>query len=118
MRPCPAQPISSVRGQAVNADSLGWADEGSCPGHQRGTGPWKSIDVLDIAAAECIDWFNHRRLHGEIDTVPPVEVEDHHYRHNPAPTTVESWEPPLNPARDNFRSGVRAPEQLDAARSD
>lgn len=54
----------------------------------RNMGPWKSIDDLEIAVAEYIDWFNHRRLHGEIGLVPPVEHEDNHYRHNPAPATV------------------------------
>jgi putative transposase len=54
----------------------------------RNKGPWKSIDDLEIAVAEYIDWFNHRRLHGEIGLVPPVEFEDNHYRHNPAATTV------------------------------
>lgn len=54
----------------------------------RNKGPWKSIDDLEIAVAEYIDWFNHRRLQGEIGLVPPVEFEDNHYRHNPAPTTV------------------------------
>ena len=54
----------------------------------RNRGPWKNIDDLEIAVAEYIDWFNHRRLHGEIGLVPPVEFEDDHYRHNPAPATV------------------------------
>jgi putative transposase len=40
------------------------------------------------AVAEYIDWFNHRRLHGEIGLIPPAENEDNHYRHNTAPTTV------------------------------
>jgi putative transposase len=53
-------------------------------------GPWKSIDDLELAVAEYIDWFNHRRLHGEIGLVPPVEHEDNYYRHNPAPTTVRA----------------------------
>ena len=54
----------------------------------RNKGPWKNIDDLEIAVAEYIDWFNHRRLHGEIGLVPPAEHEDTHYRHNPAPTPV------------------------------
>ena len=54
----------------------------------RNKGPWKSIDDLEIAVAEYIDWFNHRRLHGEIGLVPPVEFEVQHYRHNLAATTV------------------------------
>jgi putative transposase len=45
----------------------------------RNRGPWKSIDDLEIAVAEYIDWFNHRRLHGEIGLLPPVEQEDLHH---------------------------------------
>ena len=44
----------------------------------RNKGPWKGLDDLEIAVAEYIDWFNHRRLHGEIGLVPPVEYEDTH----------------------------------------
>ncbi|NYJ19551.1 transposase InsO family protein [Leifsonia psychrotolerans] len=33
----------------------------------RNRGPWKGIDDLEIAVAEYIDWYNHRRLHGEIE---------------------------------------------------
>ncbi len=56
----------------------------------RNKGPWKNIDDLEIAVAEYIDWFNHRRLHGEIGLVPPVEFEEEHYRQDPAPTTVSA----------------------------
>ena len=41
----------------------------------RNRGPWNSIDDLEVAAAEYIDWFNYRRLHGQIGLVPPVEYE-------------------------------------------
>lgn len=51
----------------------------------RNKGPWRSIDDLEIAVAEYIDWFNHRRLHGEIGTIPPVEFENNHYRHQHVP---------------------------------
>jgi len=44
----------------------------------RNRGPWKNIDDLEIAVAEYIDWFNFRRLHGEIGLVPPVEYETQH----------------------------------------
>jgi putative transposase len=44
----------------------------------RNKGPWNGIDDLEIAVAEYIDWYNHRRLHGELGLVPPVEYEDHH----------------------------------------
>ncbi|MEU3098564.1 hypothetical protein ABZ690_28365, partial [Streptomyces sp. NPDC006967] len=29
--------------------------------------------------AEWVDWYNHRRLHGEIGHVPPVEYEANYY---------------------------------------
>jgi transposase InsO family protein len=42
----------------------------------RPTGGWKSVRDVEIAVAEYIDWFNHRRLHGEIGLVPPAELEE------------------------------------------
>jgi putative transposase len=62
----------------------------------RNKGPWKGIDDLEIAVAEYIDWFNHRRLHGEIGLIPPAEHEDDFYRHNPAATTVAASVPSLH----------------------
>ena len=44
----------------------------------RNRGPWAGINDLEIAVAEYIDWYNHRRLHGELGLIPPVEYEDHH----------------------------------------
>lgn len=32
----------------------------------RNRGPWKKIDDLQVAVAEYIDWYNHRRLHRQI----------------------------------------------------
>ena len=51
----------------------------------RNKGPFKSIEDLEIAVAEYIDWFNHRRVHGEIGMVPPVEFEDVYHHENPVP---------------------------------
>ena len=62
----------------------------------RNRGPWKGIDDLEIAVAEYVDWFNHRRLHGEIGLIPPAELEDTYYRHNTAATTVEASVPSLH----------------------
>ena len=56
----------------------------------RNKGPWRGIENLEIATVEYIDCFNHRRLHGELGMVPPVEFEHDDYRHHPAPTTVEA----------------------------
>jgi putative transposase len=62
----------------------------------RNKGPWRSIDDLEIAVAEYIDWFNHRRLRGEIGLIPPIELEDRHYRHNPVAATVVASVPSLH----------------------
>jgi putative transposase len=62
----------------------------------RNKGPWKGIDDLEIAVAEYIDWFNHRRLHGEIGLIAPAEHEDTFYRHNTAATTVAASVPSLH----------------------
>ncbi|MEJ8564809.1 MULTISPECIES: IS3 family transposase [Micrococcus] len=40
---------------------------------------------MEIAVAEYIDWFNHRRVHGEIELVPPVEFEDAYHHEHPVP---------------------------------
>ena len=47
----------------------------------RNKGPWTSINDVEVAVAEYIDWFNQRRLHGELGHVPPAEFEAHHATH-------------------------------------
>jgi putative transposase len=47
----------------------------------RNKGPWRSIEDLEIAVAEYIDWYNHRRLHGELGLIPPAEYEALHHAH-------------------------------------
>src|SRR5205807_2701718 len=46
----------------------------------RNKGPWRDIGHLEIAVAEWVDWYNHRRLHGELGHVPPAEYEATHER--------------------------------------
>lgn len=50
----------------------------------RPQGGWKSVTDVEIAVAEYVDWFNHRRLHGEIGLVPPAEFEANHWASQPA----------------------------------
>jgi transposase InsO family protein len=45
----------------------------------RPKGGWKNVSDVEIAVAEYVDWFNHRRLHGEIGLVPPAEFETSHW---------------------------------------
>ena len=50
-------------------------------------GPWRTLEQLEFALLEYIDWWNHRRLHGEIGMRPPVEADDDYYRqHRPLET--------------------------------
>jgi putative transposase len=61
-------------------------------------GGWKSVTDVEIAVAEYVDWFNLRRLHGEIGLVPPAEFEANHrasitpqhYPETPVPTGAGS----------------------------
>jgi putative transposase len=44
----------------------------------RNKGPWRGLDDLEMATVEYIDWYNNRRLHGELGHVPPAEHETLH----------------------------------------
>ncbi|WP_256104046.1 IS3 family transposase [Streptomyces sp. ODS05-4] len=41
--------------------------------------PWRTLSQVELATAEWIGWYNHRRLHGEIGHIPPVEYETNYY---------------------------------------
>jgi transposase InsO family protein len=41
----------------------------------RRRGPWRSIDDVEYATLEWVDWFNRRRLFGPLGYVPPVQFE-------------------------------------------
>jgi len=45
-------------------------------------GPWKGPDDVEWATLTYVDWFNNRRLHGEIGMVPPAELEATFYAQN------------------------------------
>lgn len=45
-------------------------------------GPWRSIDDVEIAVAEWVDWYNNTRLHGSLNDVPPTEYESNYYAEN------------------------------------
>lgn len=50
--------------------------------------PWKGLDDLEIATAEWVDWFNHRRTNRHCDDLTPVQAEQAHYAHHQTPTPV------------------------------
>lgn len=55
----------------------------------RKRGPWKSLEGVEFATLEWVDWFNHRRLLEPIGYVPPAEFEAAYYRHQETLTSGE-----------------------------
>jgi putative transposase len=47
-------------------------------------GPWRTVDEVEIATLEWVDWFNNRRLHTSCADLTPAEYEHLHYRQHPA----------------------------------
>jgi putative transposase len=50
----------------------------------RKSGPWRSLEHVELATAEWVDWWNNRRLHGAIGDVPPAEFEADYHRQRAA----------------------------------
>jgi len=46
----------------------------------RKDGPWRSLEQVELATAEWVDWWNQRRLHGAIGDMPPAEFEALYYQ--------------------------------------
>ncbi len=47
-------------------------------------GPWRSVEQVEIATLEYVDWYNHRRLFEACGDIPPAELEAAHYRRHAA----------------------------------
>jgi transposase InsO family protein len=45
--------------------------------HRRG--PWRTLEDVEFATLEWVDWFNNRRLLEPIGNIPPAEAEAHYY---------------------------------------
>jgi putative transposase len=56
----------------------------------RNKGPWRGLDDLEIATVEYIDWYNNRRLHGELGHIPPAEHEALHAVAGPVTASLET----------------------------
>src|SRR5262249_6677784 len=61
--------------------------------HRRG--PWRTLQAVEYATLEWVDWFNNRRLLEPIGNVPPAEAEAAYYRswRSPRQSSHESNEP-------------------------
>jgi putative transposase len=56
----------------------------------RNRGPWRGLDDLEMATVEYIDWYNNRRLHGELGHVPPAEHEALHAMTHPVTAALKT----------------------------
>ena len=45
--------------------------------HRRG--PWRSLEGVEYATLEWVDWYNARRLLEPIGSIPPAEAEARYY---------------------------------------
>lgn len=45
--------------------------------------PWRSIEALEFALFEYLDWWNNSRLHSQIGMHTPAEAEAHYYARTP-----------------------------------
>ena len=45
----------------------------------RRRGPWRSLETVEFATLEWVDWFNNRRLLEPIGYIPPAEYEARYY---------------------------------------
>jgi len=51
----------------------------------RRNGPWRSIEEVEFATLEWVDWFNNRRLLEPIGDIPPAEFEAMYYERQESP---------------------------------
>jgi transposase InsO family protein len=59
-------------------------------------GPWRSLDTVEYATLEWVDWFNHRRILEPIGNIPPFEHEEAHYRQTRSEEARELTPPSLH----------------------
>jgi putative transposase len=52
-------------------------------------GPWRTLEQVEFATAEWVDWFNFRRLYEYCGDVPPTELEQAFYAHTTAQPPAE-----------------------------
>jgi putative transposase len=57
----------------------------------RQQGPWRGVDDVELATLGWVHWFNHERLHGTLDDIPPIEYEAayHHQQDTNQPVGIQ-----------------------------
>ncbi len=51
--------------------------------------PWRTVEQVELATAEWVDWYNQRRLYEYCGDIPPVELETAYYAHHRAQQPAE-----------------------------
>jgi putative transposase len=65
----------------------------------RNRGPWRGLEDLEIATVGYIDWYNNRRLHGELGHITPAEHEALHAVADSVTASLETSQPALHQTR-------------------
>ncbi len=69
------------------------------------SGPWKTVEDVELATLGWVYWHNNARLHGYLNDVPPAESKPRSTMHN-GPT--EPWSESNNPSlRQNQGDSLR-----------
>jgi putative transposase len=45
----------------------------------RRRGPWRSLEPVEFATLDWVDWYNNRRLLEPVGNMPPAEAEARYY---------------------------------------
>lgn len=56
-------------------------------------GPWRTIDQVEVATLEWVDWFNHRRINSYCADIAPAEYEALYYSQHRTQKTAEFSNP-------------------------
>ena len=70
----------------------------------RRRGPWRSLEAVEFATLDWVDWFNHRRLFGPIGHVPPAKAEARF--HDQLENTAMAAQPPNENRLLSSRAGL------------
>jgi transposase InsO family protein len=76
------------------------------------TGPWKTIEEVELATLGWVHWHNHQRLHSYLHDLPPAEFEALHAAQSALGAPDPGELPVTEPAR---RAADRLPERQPVA---
>jgi transposase InsO family protein len=81
----------------------------------RRRGPWQSLEAVEFATLEWVDWYNTRRLLGPIGKILPAKATAPTRRSAPWRGGIQTKPPPGNPARSTTKFKFIPVGQTEAA---